>query len=110
MANFPEQRTALNAFPDLPWSACLILAVEVDLTYCMRDRSDECIPRTTNRQIPSFLMHSKPCWLEPTFLFTCADKASDLVIEAAGDALGLQKLYSIRQRYVLCCSYDERSI
>lgn len=35
MANLLEQRTDLNAFPDLPWSACLILAFEVDLTYYM---------------------------------------------------------------------------
>ncbi|KAJ5618128.1 hypothetical protein N7537_003242 [Penicillium hordei] len=44
MANLLEQRTAFHAFPDLPWSACLILAFEVDLTYCMRvvdaDRSN----------------------------------------------------------------------
>lgn len=34
MANVLEQRIALNAFPDLPWSACLRLAFEVDLMYC----------------------------------------------------------------------------
>lgn len=36
MANLPDQQDALNAFPNLPWSACLILAFEVDLTYCMQ--------------------------------------------------------------------------
>lgn len=36
MANLPEQQAALNAFSNLRWSACLILAFEVDLTYCMQ--------------------------------------------------------------------------
>jgi hypothetical protein len=92
MANTLEHETALQYCCCLR-SACLALGGQPRALYaCGRLGSKRVIPRAKRRQIESLLVHSKPCFMESPFLFTCADTSSDLALRGSRRRTRVTKL------------------